>query len=236
MDAIVAFCGGQKSASNTTGAGDALVAGDVKRYGSTVSEEIDIPTNLPFVTEKKALSSEPASNWSKVSMYLPEEKEVKISNLEAEQQAAKRQQRMSMRKSMGYKRSSILVDLVQHTEPPSKSRDLYELRYNEVSLKGPQCLLYCLLLAYTSNSLFVAAVQQRIGMLPLATILLLYKGKIWQSCMAFTMVHIFRANDFLRSRSPKCRTSHDGVYSLQQDYHWRNSPYHQTYECKSNQA
>lgn len=181
MDAVVKFFGGPVTdllESSTKDEADPLAsASRPGTYGSaterTVSQDIDVPTNMQFLTEKQNLSSEPASNWNSISLYLPEEKQVPIKPVDTSSDEALTSHTVSsIRASMAYQRSSILVDMFHHTEPPSKTHDLYEMRYNEVRNKSVDRLV----LPWPLSLTFAPSVQQRVGMLPLAKILLLYKG------------------------------------------------------------
>jgi hypothetical protein len=140
MKAIVAFCNTSKAR---------LVGGSSNTsYGSIgetiVSQSLNVP-DLPFMMEKQNLSSEPASNWNSVSYYMTKEDKGE-EQAEAEQtqtqtgRASSRSSAISssvlampFRNSIAYTRSSILVDLFEHSERPSKMHDLYYIEYNEVS-------------------------------------------------------------------------------------------------------
>jgi len=131
-----------------------LVPSDSSKYGAThertISQDIEISDDLPYVTEKKNLSSEPASNWAAVSLYLPDESEV-VENKDDDEDDVEKVEEMAkaasaglggtLRASMAYTRSSVLKDLFQNTEPPSKSHDLYELKYNEFT-NNLECFLW----------------------------------------------------------------------------------------------
>lgn len=153
MKSIVAFFGGSpsesgNSSSNGKEANDGseespLVPRGSPKYGSlherTISQDIEIPHDLPYVTEKKNLSSEPASNWAAVSLYLPDESAVTVNKKGEESEGVGDladgtpiTTKESRQPSVTYTRSNQLVDLFQNTEPPSKTHDLYELRHNEV--------------------------------------------------------------------------------------------------------
>lgn len=151
MTAVVKFFGGApvevatsptKKPRSTPEEEDALVSGSSPgKYGSTqrnrtFSEDIDIPDDMQYVTEKKNLSAEPASNWAAISLYMPKDKVIPIEDTEEAPSDEAAIHAFSRRgSSMPYERSSILVDMFQHTEPPSKTHDLYEVRYNEVRKK-----------------------------------------------------------------------------------------------------
>ncbi|CAJ1945251.1 unnamed protein product [Cylindrotheca closterium] len=149
MEAIVKLFGGapaEGAESSSKGETNALVSGGgPDEYGSverTVSQDIDVPADMRFVTEKQNLSAEPAKNWAAISLYLPAEKEVPIKTQEEASAGRDAAARLSRRtSSIPYQRSSILVDMFQHTEPPSKTHDLYEVRYNELS-KELECFLW----------------------------------------------------------------------------------------------
>lgn len=152
MKSIVAFFGGPPAESTSAAKGgeeDPLVPHKGSKYGAmherTISQEIELPDDLPYVTEKKNLSSEPASNWAAVSLYLPNESLVVESTdgdgVDDMAKAASSGLGGTKPASMGYTRSSILKDFFQNTEAPSKTHDLYEVKHNEFT-NNLECFLW----------------------------------------------------------------------------------------------
>lgn len=141
MESIVSFC--KVSKKRLVGEGRNTSYGSIGG-DAVVSQALDVP-DLPFIMEKKNLTSEPASNWATVSYFIPKDDKGEVTIAEGDRSSGRESLRSSsisssrgsfmarsLRSSVAYTRSSILVDFFEHTERPSKLHDLYYIEYNEV--------------------------------------------------------------------------------------------------------
>jgi hypothetical protein len=90
--------------------------------------------DIPYVTEKKNLSSEPASNWKSVEYFKP----TRAADLgdDSQRQSSNNIRRSflasSIRASVTRAGTEELFSLVRHTERPSEFHSIHDLEINEV--------------------------------------------------------------------------------------------------------
>jgi hypothetical protein len=108
-----------------------------------VYQQLDVPP-IPYVTQKKNLSSEPASNWSPVEYFMPSvahgrraslgDSISNNSNEGAEVSANRRTSFLasSIRNSIQHIGNEALFSLMRHSERPSELHSVHDLEINEV--------------------------------------------------------------------------------------------------------
>jgi hypothetical protein len=105
-------------------------------------QTIDVPT-MPFVTERKVLSNEPAANWNSVEYYMPlnsttEPPATSFDEGGYDGSFRKTGETPSLLSSsiraMGF--SEDLLEMVRHTERPDEMHSIHDLELNAVSQTG----------------------------------------------------------------------------------------------------
>eukprot|EP00934_Nitzschia_sp_Nitz4_P005034 Nitzschia sp. Nitz4//scaffold32_size149145//66482//69228//NITZ4_002881-RA/size149145-snap-gene-0.18-mRNA-1//-1//CDS//3329548075//5024//frame0 len=130
MDDVVAFFSKTSTAadSSLTGAG----AGSADGYGSINTHQVkfaDQVEGMPYLTQQKNLSKEPAKNWKEMEFYMPRESFGSFD--EGDEPASIMQHAMgSIQAHVG---NAILATVLKHTERPTGLHTVYDLEDNEVT-------------------------------------------------------------------------------------------------------
>ena len=103
------------------------------------SKDINLP-EMPYIMQKKNLSSEPASNWQSVEYFVPTlqtrgsfEETARIGSRDSSASIQRGFLSTSIQKSIEFHKFKELVGLVKISERPSELHSIYEIEMNEVS-------------------------------------------------------------------------------------------------------
>lgn len=114
----------------------------------------ELPKDMQYVTQHKALSEEPVSNWTQVEYYMPRESFLSPEASESGEDGGAllfgtgrpslfggrtsswRRERFlstSLRESFSKMGNTILMNMIMHSERPTELHSVHDLECNEVS-------------------------------------------------------------------------------------------------------
>jgi hypothetical protein len=163
-------------------------------------QTIDVPT-MPFVTERKVLSREPAANWNSVAYYMPlnstTETPAESFDEGGYSESFRRTSEISSSirgslhasiRAMGF--SEDLLEMVRHTERPDEMHSIHDLELNVVSQTGIRCfglfIASCLVSFSLYDSIFYLKFEKRMSCF------------LWQRSFFYTKAYFCRRAWHLR--------------------------------------